>query len=59
MRAAFKDPLPLAGEVARRSAQPIQGRRGESFWSKKTSPIVSRLAPLDALTLPPQAGEGL
>jgi hypothetical protein len=29
------------------------------FGWKKTSPIVSRLAALDELTLPPQAGEDL
>jgi len=36
-----------------------QGRRGESCLNRKTSPIVSRLASLDELTLPPQAGEDL
>jgi hypothetical protein len=59
MRAAFKDPLPLAGEVARRSRSEPGSEREVSLEQGETSPIVSRLATLAELTLPPQAGEGL
>ncbi len=51
------DPLPLAGESIPGVREADQGRRGECH-SRKTSLIISRLAPLDELTLPPQAGEG-